>query len=156
MKNIKLASVLILSALLYATNSNALSQVGIEGKSLFPACNVCHNAEAAIPLGPPMWGVQRRYKRSTIDDEDFIKSMVSFVKNPTIEKAIHDEALKQLGLMPPMPLPDTMLHKIATYILEEKFPPPCTHWRIAVQRAEKKGDIDHAKKDKMMIDRFCK
>ncbi len=156
MKNIKVASIIVLSTLFYTTNSRALSPEAIEGQSMFPACNVCHNPEMNPPLGPPMWGVQRRYKKNTIDDEDFISSMVSFVKAPTIEKAIHDEALKQLGLMPPMPLPDSMLQKIATYILEEKFPPPCAHWEIAVQRAEKKGDADHAKKDRMMLNRFCK
>lgn len=82
--------------------------------------------------------------------------MVTFVKAPSLETAIHDEAIKQLGLMPPMPLPDEMLQKIATYIFEEKFPPPCEHWEIAVKRAEERGDAEHAKKDKMMLEQFCK
>jgi len=146
---------ILLSAALYTANSNALSPDAVEGKGLYPACHVCHNQAMDPPLGPPMWGVQRRYKRNTLDNEDFVKSMVNFVKAPTLESAIHDEALGQLGLMPPMPLPDEMLKKIATYILEEQFPPPCEHWRIAVKRAEKKGDIEHAKKDQNQLKRFC-
>ena len=133
----------------------ALSDEAIEGKSLYASCQVCHNPEADPPSGPPMWGVQRRYKRSTIDDEDFIKSMVDFVKNPTLESARHDMAVEQMGLMPPVPLPDEVLEKIATYILEENFPPPCAHWTIAVKRAKEKGDTEHEKKDQRMLDRFC-
>ena len=146
---------ILLGAVLYAVNSNALSPEAVEGKALYPACHVCHNQAMDPPLGPPMWGVQRRYKNNTLDDEDFVESMVNFVKAPTLESAIHDEAVGQLGLMPPMPLPDDILKKIATYILEEQFPPPCEHWRIAAERAEKRGDIEHAKKDRNQLKRFC-
>ncbi len=74
-----------------------------------------------------MWGVQRRYKNGTLDNEDFVDSMVDFVKAPEIEAVKHDEAFKQLGLMRPMPLPDDMLKNISAYIMEETFPPPCDH-----------------------------
>jgi len=66
-----------------------------------------------------MRGIQRRYKNNTIDDEDFVQSMVNFVKNPTLEDAKHDIAVEQMELMPPLPLPDKLLEKIANYILEE-------------------------------------
>ena len=151
----KYASLLIFSSLLYATNCHALSPEANEGKSLYPACHVCHNQEMDPPLGPPMWGVQRRYKIGTLDDEDFVQSMVDFVKSPSLENAKHDEAVERLGLMPAMPLPDDMLEKISTYILEEQFPPPCTHWRIAVKRAKERGDSEHAQKDQNMLDRYC-
>ena len=64
-------------------------------------------------------------------------------------------AIDQMGLMPALPLPDAMLKNIAIYILEEKFPPPCAHWAIAVKLATQKGDMEHAKKDQRMLDRFC-
>jgi len=138
-----------------SSSSVALSPDAIEGKSFYPSCHVCHNQKMDPPLGPPMWGVQRRYKNNSLNSEEFVDQIISFVKEPTVEKAIHDEALKQLGLMPPMPLPDEMLRKIAVYLWEETFPPPCEHWKIAVKRAEKKGDIEHAEKDQMMLERFC-
>ena len=141
---------------LYAMNSHAFSPDALEGRNLYPACHVCHNQAMDPPLGPPMWGVQRLYKKNTLDDEDFVKAVVDFVKAPTIEKAIHSEALQQLGLMPPLPLPDEMLKKIATYILEEEFPPPCEHWKIAVKRAEENGDMAHVEKDANMLEMFCK
>ena len=146
---------LLLSATLFSASSIALSPEAIEGKKLYPTCHVCHDQAMDPPLGPPMWGVQRRYKRDTIDDEDFVTSMVEFVKKPTLEDAKHDMAIDQMGLMPALPLPDAMLKNIAIYILEEKFPPPCAHWAIAVKLATQKGDMEHAKKDQRMLDRFC-
>ena len=147
---------LLLITPLICTNIFALSPEAIEGKTLYPTCHVCHDQTMDPPLGPPMWGVQRRYKNNTIDSEDFVESMVAFVKKPTLESAIHDMAIEQMGLMPPLPLPDEMLEKISVYILEEEFPPPCAHWAIAVKLATKKGDMEHAKKDQRMLDRFCK
>ncbi|MES9964926.1 MAG: hypothetical protein ABW116_15460 [Candidatus Sedimenticola sp. 20ELBAFRAG] len=146
---------IILSLVLFSANSYSLSPEAAEGKALYPACHVCHNPSMDPPLGPPMWGVQKLYKRNTLDNEDFVESMVEFVKKPTQENAKHSEALSQLGLMPPMPLPDEMLKKIAIYILEEQFQPPCDHWQIAVNRAKKKGDLEHAKKDQRQLKRFC-
>jgi len=140
---------------LLTLNSHALSPEAEEGKSLYAACNVCHEQSMDPALAPPMWGVQRRYKRATNNAEEFVNKMVDFVKAPTLEKAIHDQALGQLGLMPPMPLPDELLRKISTYILEEQFPPPCDHWEMAVNKAREKGDMEHAQKDLRQLQRFC-
>ena len=93
----RLHILLFITYTLFPGTGFALSPDAIEGKTLYPTCHVCHNPEADPPLGPPMWGVQRRYKRSTIDDEDFIKSMVDFVKEPTLESARHDMAVEQMG-----------------------------------------------------------
>lgn len=153
MKNSQLP--LFFIATLFSANSIALSPEATEGKSLYPSCHVCHDQTMDPPLGPPMWGVQRRYKNNTIDDEDFIQSMVDFVKKPTLEAVKHDMALEQMGLMPPLPLPDDMLRKISIYILEEHFPPPCAHWAIGVKLATESGDLEHAARDQRMLNRFC-
>jgi len=102
-----------------------------------------------------MWGVQRRYKNNSPDQEDFVNRMVDFVKAPSLEKAIHDEVVGQMGVMPAMPLPDVMLKKIASYIFEEQFAPPCDHWRVAVERAEARGNPEHAAKDRRQLKRYC-
>ena len=151
----KIQLAILLGAAFFTANSNALSPDAKEGKELYPACNVCHDQAMNPPKGPPMWGIQRRYKKHSLDDEAFVKNIANFVKAPSLDLAIHDQAVKQLGLMPPMPLPDEMLRNIATYILEENFPPPCDHWEIAISRAEKKGDMEHALKDQKMFNRYC-
>ncbi len=144
-----------LSTVLFTLSSHALSPEAEEGKSFYATCDVCHDQSNNPALGPPMWGVQRRYRRDTATPDEFINQMVSFVKAPTLEAAIHDEALGQLGLMPPMPLPDEFLRKIVTYIQEEQFPPPCDHWLMAVNNAKEKGDMEHAEKDARQLKRFC-
>ncbi len=147
--------VILVGVIMFSSGSYALSPEAEAGKGLFAVCNACHNQANDPPLGPPMWGVKRRYMKATNEDDAFVKRIVDFVQAPTIEKAIHDKALEAFGLMNPMPMPAAVLTKIATYILEEKFPPPCNHWQIAVKRSKAKGDIDHAKNDQMQFDRFC-
>lgn len=151
----KINPYLLLAVMFVSGNGYALSPAAEQGKALYPACHVCHNPSQDPPLGPPMWGVKRRYQRALMNEEEFVQRMMSFVKAPSEEKAIHDEALKQLGLMPAMPFDDETLHKIVSYILEEQFAPPCDHWQIAIKRAEAKGDMDHASKDMRQYERFC-
>ena len=150
-----LNATLLLVALLISGNGYALSPAAEQGKVLYPACHVCHNPSQDPPLGPPMWGVKRRYQRAFENPEEILQRMMRFVQAPSEDKAIHDEALKQLGLMPAMPFDDETLYKIVSYILEEQFAPPCDHWKIAIKRAESKGDLDHAKKDLRQYQRFC-
>ena len=145
----------LLLALLTAIPALALGPDATQGQLLYPACHVCHDPALDPPLGPPMWGVKRIYQRNTLDDQDFVTSMVDFVKAPSQDNAKHSEAVAQLGLMPPLPLPDALLQQIATYILEEHFPPPCDHWAIAAQRALARGDHEHAAKDQRQLERFC-
>ena len=151
----RINSLLVLCAALYSTNNYALTPDAIQGKALYPACHVCHDQVTSLPLGPPMWGVQSRYIRNSLDKEGFVKSMTTFVKAPTLKSAIHEEAVDKLGLMPAMPLPDNILNKIATYIFEEKFPPPCEHWKITVENAVIDGDMEHAEKVERQLQRFC-
>ena len=151
--NIRL--LILLTSFLVTANTKALSPEATEGKTLFQTCNACHNTALDPAKGPPMWGVQRRYKRQYGDFENFVNKVSDFVKAPSEEKAIQKEALKMLGLMPAMPLPDDMLKKIATYIWEENFPAPCDHWQMAIKKAKASGDLTHAKKDQRQLDRFC-
>ena len=146
---------ILLMTILHSASSYALSPDAVIGKSLYPACHVCHDQLVEPPLGPPMWGVQSRYKRNSLDKEDFIEKMTAFVKAPTLKEAIHTEAVDKLGLMPAMPLPDDMLNKISTYIFEENFPPPCEHWKITLDSAVNEGDMEHAEKIERQLKRLC-
>jgi cytochrome c2 len=40
------------------------SQQAVEGEKLFASCFACHNPELDPPLAAPMYGIQRRYKRT--------------------------------------------------------------------------------------------
>lgn len=136
-------------------SSYALSPEAEAGKAFYSACDSCHNQATDPALAPPMWGVKRRYMRASANPEEFIEKMSRFVSAPSLESAIHTEGVKQLGLMPPMPLPKEVLKNITTYIFEEDFPPPCDHWRIAVRDAEERGDSERAAKEQRQLNRFC-
>ncbi|MGJ8685865.1 MAG: c-type cytochrome [Spongiibacteraceae bacterium] len=136
-------------------NSYAFSPEADSGKKNFAICNACHNPSLNPPLAPPMWGVQRRYKRVSQDKKHFIDSVSNFAKSPSQEKSIFKRAVNVLGLMPSVSLSDEDLKNVAAYIWEESFSPPCEHWRYGVAQAEKVGDTAHANKDRKMLKRFC-
>ena len=141
---------------IFLAGNQAHSETVTEGKEGFAVCNACHNPSLNPPLAPPMWGVQRRYKMMANDKDHFIGMVTQFAKAPTIEKAIFKNAVTKMGLMPEVQLTEDNLRKVAAYIWEEKFPPPCKHWEIGAQAAEKAGDTEHANKDRIMLERFCR
>ncbi|GAB1262289.1 c-type cytochrome [Aurantivibrio plasticivorans] len=139
----------------FVAQVNALSPEAEEGKGLFPVCNACHNASIDPPLAPPMWGVQRQYSKIAESDEQFIELVASFAKSPSLDKVRFQHAVDQLGLMPAVAMPLDELKKVAAYIAEEQFEPPCAHWENNAARAEAAGDLQHAKKDRRKLQRFC-
>lgn len=139
------------------TSPHGLSAQAAEGQKLFATCDACHNVALDPPKAPPMYGVQRRYKRTYSDKESFVQAVVDFVQKPSQDKVVMRRPAMKMGLMPPLPLPDDQLVKIATYIYEFPFPPPCEHWAIAIKNAEAAGEVDdHIEHDKMKLQQFCK
>lgn len=145
----------MLFAIIFSASSYAMSPDAIEGKLLYQVCSTCHDQALNPPKAPPMWEVKRQYKRHSPDDETFIKNIVTFVEAPSLESTIHKEAVQNFNLMSPMPLPDNMLKKIATYILEEEFPPPCDYWKNALARAKNMGDMEQTRWYQRMHRRSC-
>jgi len=119
---------LTLLTLALALNSMALTPEAEKGKTAISACLACHNAELSPALAPPFYGVQNRYKRNYSDKQGFINAISDWAKNPSEDKALMKRPIQKLGLMPAMPLPDEMLAQIGSYLYEETFEPPCTHW----------------------------
>lgn len=140
-----------------AENKAPLSEQAKAGEKVFTAsCQACHNPEAIPATAPPMYGVQKHYKRAYGEKDAFIKAMAAFVKQPTVAQAVMKNPLKKLGLMPALPLPDKDLENVAAFIYESSFPPPCTHWRSVVKEAEAKGKMDdHIKKEKRNLKKHC-
>lgn len=136
-----------------------LSETAQQGKVLFTACSACHNSDLTPAVAPPMFAIQKRYKRAYSKQQEFVERLVSFVQKPTENKAMMKRAVQKKGLMPKgiVNLTEDELLKVATYIYEEKFKYPCEHWRNAVNDAEKssKGPDSHIEKDIKMLKRFC-
>jgi len=142
-------------------SSAGLSADAQAGHRLYAVCHSCHDPNLEPPQGPPMFGVQRRYKRATGGKQAFVDRMVTFVETPTKETAVMTPAVERLGLMPPLPLGKEPLRQLATYIFEAEFAPPCAHWKFALERdakaAAEAGEPDqHMRQDRKMYDKFCK
>lgn len=142
--------------LIAASSVNALSPMAEAGKTHFALCNTCHNPDLDPPLGAPMFGIQRRYTRAYGSQEEVSKRIVAFVQQPSKDKALMRNAVKNLGLMPALPLPEETLTQIAHYIYEESFAPPCKHWEIAMKRLQDQPEqAGHLMRDKRKYQRFC-
>jgi hypothetical protein len=134
-----------------------LSELAVQGKANFAVCQSCHDASLNPPKAPPMFGVQRRYKRQHENQQAFVDAVVKFVSKPTEDGALMKKPIKKLGLMPPLPLGDAMLTGIATYIYEESFEPPCDHWAHALSssKGKGKGAEKHRQHVQAMYDELC-
>lgn len=126
-----------------------------KGKALFATCNSCHEQALNPPKAPPMWAIQRRYQKQTANKKEFIQRVVDFVKAPSEEQAIFKGAIQHLGLMPALPLPDSQLNAVASYLYETDFPPPCDHWKHATERYQQRGDNNQAQRHRKKWQRFC-
>jgi len=147
--------ILLSLAMLLASNASASDNMG-EGKRLFNEnCLVCHNAELDPPQAPPMFGVQKHYKRATTNRDDFIEKVTAFAMDPTGEKAILKMAVEHLGVMPNPGVEEADVRKIAAYIHDETFPKPCGHMKAAMKMAKSEGDLKHLNKIKKKFDRMC-
>ena len=150
-----LASLLLGSPLLYAqAQQSPLSELAVQGKADFAVCQACHDDSLKPPKAPPMFGVQRMYKRRYDNPQEFVGAVVKFVKQPTEDGALMKGPIKKLGLMPALPLGDEKLTGIATYIYEESFAPPCEHWAYALSSGKGKGK--HREHVQTMYDDMCK
>jgi len=147
---------ILTTAMLFTANAWAADSAG-EGKQLLQDnCMGCHGVELDPPMGPPMFGVQKRYKRITADRDAFIDKVAAFTLHPSEDTAIMKRAVEMLGVMPDIGMEEAEARKIAAYIHDETFAPPCAHWKIGMKQAKALGDEQHFKKDQMMYNRMCK
>jgi len=147
--------ILLLSAMLFTANAYADEQMA-EGKRLFNEnCFVCHNADLDPPQAPPMFGVQKHYKRATADRDAFIEKVTAFAIDPTEEKAILKMAVNHLGVMPNPGVEEADVRKIAAYIHDETFAKPCGHMKAAMKMAKSEGDLKHFNRIEKNFNRMC-
>lgn len=150
---------IIVILLAISFNSMALTLEAEKGKKAIAVCMSCHNAETNPALAPPMYGVQNKYKQAFDSKDSFVKAIVDWVEEPSMEKAIMKRPIKMLGLMPPMPLPDEVLKSIGAYLYEEEFDAPCAHWENDLKKTNilKKGHgNNHDAMIRMKYNQLCK
>lgn len=151
----KIMMVAMVSGLML-TQAQAAETAFEEGKALFQQnCLMCHNAQLDPAQAPPMFGVQMKYKMATSDKAAFVAKITDFATNPTEDKAILKEPVKMLGVMPNMGFEEAEVRKIAAYIHDETFAPPCDHWKHAAERFKKQGKMALYQKHQQKYDAMC-
>ena len=90
-------------------------------------CYVCHNPKVISHdslLAPPFVAVKRRYTMQYQNKEAFVAAVVSWATKPTEDKALMKGAVTEFKVMPPLPLGNEILQKIATYIYDNDIEKP--------------------------------
>lgn len=87
-------------------------------------CMACHGDTQAGQkrLAPPMMMVKSHY--SALKKDGMVKAIVKWAKKPDAKHSRMPGAIRNFGLMPPLPLPDADLTAIATYISKTEFAMP--------------------------------
>ncbi|EAU55347.1 C-type cytochrome, putative [Mariprofundus ferrooxydans PV-1] len=156
-QEVSMKKALLLAIIMLLTTTARAADNLNEGKQLLQDnCMGCHNAELDPPMGPPMFAVQKRYKMATSDRNDFINQLTVFTLHPSEDRAVMINAVELLGVMPDIGADEADVRKIAAYIHDTTFAPPCAHWQASIKAARARGDMRHAKKDQMMYNRMCK
>jgi len=72
-------------------------------------------------LAPPMSNVQQHYKAAFTTKEEFVNAIVNWVNKPEETKLMMPGAARKFGLMPPLPIGDDKLTKIAETLYDFDF-----------------------------------
>lgn len=101
-------------------------------------CYICHNPKSKSHdeiIAPPLWGMKKHYLEAYPAKEDFENAMLSFIQNPTEEKALMKGPIKRFGLMPKPAVSKEDLQKIVAYIYSNELENP--QWHIEKDNEEK-------------------
>ncbi len=108
---------------------NEMAKIGQqqEGKKLFKQyCMACHfikpdPSKRDQMTAPPIIRVVQHYKGTYSDKNDFVKAVVNWVNQPNQDAVLMPGAARKFGLMPPMPIGQEKLKKIADYLYNADF-----------------------------------
>ena len=90
-------------------------------------CYICHSPSASESerTAPPMIAIKAHYlQQEGMSRDEFIDAIVSYVQNPTEEKAKLPGAVNRFGLMPMQQVPTEELRQIAAYIYDYQIEEP--------------------------------
>nr|CAA6822287.1 MAG: Unknown protein [uncultured Thiotrichaceae bacterium] len=103
-----------------STQVSASEEVMNPGAKVYQsACMVCHVAEGRPTIAPPIFAVKGHVIAVHPERDDFIKRVVSWVKEPNADDALMPGAVRKFKVMPAMPhLSDEDLVAVAEYLYD--------------------------------------
>lgn len=120
-----------------APDAVLISDLARHGQAKFAVyCQMCHRPDRTAPLlAPPVFAVSDHYRQRYGDDRDaFVQAIVAWTQHPDEAKSLMPGAVQQFNLMGAMPLPESDLTAIATFLFETDFSKP--DWYDAHYAAE--------------------
>lgn len=89
-------------------------------------CFTCHspNMSKGSRIAPPIFAVKKHYFDADITYDEFSESIVSFVLNPTDEKAKMRGAINKFGLMPNMGFSESQIKAVTYYLYYTEIETP--------------------------------
>lgn len=117
-------------------------------KLLNTKCGLCHNNSADFNnrIAPPFIAIKAHYINEKTTKKEFVNNFISFLENPTKQKAKLHGAVKRFGLMPYQKFNNDELKIIAEYLYDYEIEEPKwfkKHW----QEHGKKPYINTGKKN---------
>ncbi|MEI8186347.1 MAG: cytochrome c [Chlorobiaceae bacterium] len=105
-------------------NSLAQAATGtFDGKAIFDKnCSVCHSIMPPPKTAPPIIPLASRYHQKYSTKKDGVNHLVTYLKSPNKENAIHPQAITRFGLMPALHLPDSELRAVAEWVWDQYNP----------------------------------
>ncbi len=122
----------------------ALDTTQQEGQNLFKQyCISCHltapdSSKKDKILAPPIGRVVEHYKGTFSDKTGFVNAVVNWANQPNQEAVLMPGAARKFGLMPPMPIGNDNLEKIANYMFATDF--------------GQSGEMNHKTNGKLQLD----
>ena len=100
-------------------DSASLAQELARGEQVVrTTCAACHTLEPPPDKAPPFAMIAMRYRAAAASDDEAIARIVAWVRAPDAERSLLPAmAIERFGLMPPLPLPDSLLRPAARYLL---------------------------------------
>jgi len=89
-------------------------------------CFVCHfelpdPSKKSQMIAPPMVNIQEHYKPSFTDKKAFVDAIIKWVNKPSKEDAMMPGSVRKFNLMPPLPIGDEKITKIAEALYDVDF-----------------------------------
>ncbi|HHG86633.1 MAG TPA: DUF3365 domain-containing protein [Bacteroidetes bacterium] len=86
-------------------------------------CFSCHNIDGSKDglIAPTLAAIKTQYVQAQTTEAEFARELVSFVQNPSLEKAKMPGATKRYGIMPKMDFSQEQLSAIASYIYQTEI-----------------------------------
>lgn len=83
-------------------------------------CGSCHALDPSKPhtIAPSFAEIKAAYKKHSPDEEGFKNRMVGFLKSPSAEQALLQEAVQEFGIMPNLGLSTADYEAIAAYMFD--------------------------------------